>query len=146
MILVDANLLIYASYQEAAQHEAAKAWLEERLRSRGRVGLPWVSLLAFVRITTNPRVFERPLSVRQATGQVTDWLALSTVWVPAATERHGQILTRFLTEVGSGGNLVTDAHLAALSAEHGLRLCSTDRDFAKFEGLNWQNPLGDFSI
>ena len=100
MILVDANLLIYASYQEAVQHEAAKAWLEERLKNGGRVGLPWVSLLAFVRITTNPRVFERPLSVRQATGQVNDWLGLSTVWTPAATERHGQLLTRLLTEVG----------------------------------------------
>lgn len=145
MILVDANLLIYASYQAAAQHEVAKTWLEEHLKSGVRVGLPWVSLLAFVRITTNPRVFERPLSVWQATGQVNDWLALNTVWTPATTERHGQLLTRFLTEVGSGGNLVTDAHLAALSVEHGLKLCSTDRDFAKFKGLNWQNPLDDFS-
>lgn len=141
MILVDANLLIYASYNEAAQHEAAKVWLQESLNSGIRVGLPWVSLLAFVRITTNPRVFERPLSVQQATEQVNDWLALPTVWTPETTERHGQVLARLLSEVGSGGNLVTDAHLAALSVGHGLTLCSTDRDFAKFTGLNWRNPL-----
>ena len=141
MILVDANLLIYASYEGAVQHEAARVWLEERLNSGARVGLPWVSLLAFVRITTNPRVFERPLSVQQATSQVNDWLSLNTVWTPAATERHGQVLTQLLAEVGTGGNLVTDAHLAALSVEHGLTLCSTDRDFAKFKKLSWQNPL-----
>jgi uncharacterized protein len=143
VILIDANLLIYASYQGAVQHEAAKAWLEECLNSGVRVGLPWLSLLAFIRLTTNPRVFERPLSVQQATAQVNDWLALSTVWTPSATERHGQVLGKFLTEIGTGGNLVTDAHLATLSVEHGLKLCSTDRDFAKFKGLNWQNPLDD---
>ena len=141
MILVDANLLIYATTERAVQHEAAKAWLEERLNSGVRVGLPWVSLLAFVRITTNPRVFERPLSVERATTQVSDWLALATVWTPAATQQHARLLTQLLSEVGSGGNLVTDAHLAALSLEHGLTLCSTDRDFAKFKGVTWRNPL-----
>lgn len=141
MILVDANLLIYATYEGATQHEASKAWLEESLNGGSRVGLPWASLLAFLRITTNPRVFERPLNVQRATAQVEEWLALPTVWTPVATTRHGALLTRFLSEVGSGGNLVTDAHLAALSLEQGLTLCSTDRDFAKFRGLTWQNPL-----
>ena len=141
MILVDANLLIYASYNQAAQHEAAKAWLKENLNSNVRVGLPWVSLLAFVRLITNPRIFKQPLSVQQATAQVREWLALSNVWVPEATERHAELLAHLLTDVGAGGNLVTDAHLAALSIEHGLELCSTDRDFAKFTGLRWRNPL-----
>lgn len=141
MILVDANLLIYASHREAAQHEAAKAWLERSLSSGLRVGLPWASLLAFIRITTNPRIFERPLSVRQATQQVSEWLELAAVWTPAPTERHEKLLAQFLNGLGEGGNLVTDAHLAALSVEHGLTLCSTDRDFAKFTGLRWQNPL-----
>lgn len=141
MILVDANLLIYASYREAPQHGAARLWLEERLNAGPRVGLPWASLVAFVRITTNPRVFERPLNVQVATAQVRDWLALPGVWTPTETTRHEPLFRRFLTEVGSGGNLVADAHLAALSTEHGLILCSTDRDFAKFEGLNWRNPL-----
>lgn len=141
MILVDANLLIYATHTEAAQHEAAKAWLEHSLSSGMRVGLPWASLLAFVRLTTNPRVFERPLSVQQATELIAEWLALPAVWTPGATERHVQLFTKLLGEAGSGGNLVADAHLAALSVEHGLMLCSTDRDFAKFTGLNWHNPL-----
>ena len=141
MILVDANLLIYASYNQAAQHEAAKTWLKESLNSNVRVGLPWVSMLAFVRLTTNPRIFKRPLSVQQATAQVKGWLALPNVWVPEATERHAELLTQLLTDVGTGGNLVTDAHLAALSIEHGVVLCSADRDFAKFTGLRWRNPL-----
>ena len=81
------------------------------------------------------------LSPQVATAQVRDWLALPGVWTPTETERHEPLFTRFLTEVGTGGNLVADAHLAALSTEHGLILCSTDRDFAKFKGLNWQNPL-----
>lgn len=106
-----------------------------------RIGLPWVSLRAFVRITTNPRIFARPLTVQQATAQLRDWLALPGVWTPTETERHERLFRQFLTEVGSGGNLVTDAHLAALGTEHGLILCSTDRDFAKFKGLSWENPL-----
>ena len=84
MILVDADLLIYASYETAAQHEAAKAWLEKSLGSGIHVGLPWVSLLAFLRITTNPRVFTKPLSVQQATEQVQSWLDLPVVWTPTA--------------------------------------------------------------
>lgn len=103
--------------------------------------MPWVSLLAFLRITTNARIFERPLSIQQACGQVGAWLALAAVWTPTATERHGTLLAQALEDVGEGGSLVMDAHLAALSIEHGLMLCSTDRDFAKFKGLNWQNPL-----
>ncbi|UCH26530.1 MAG: type II toxin-antitoxin system VapC family toxin [Trueperaceae bacterium] len=141
MILVDANLLIYATYREAPQHQQTRAWLEEQINSGIRIGLPWISLLAFLRITTNPRVFERPLTGEQATEQVSEWLALASVWTPTATERHSKLLTQFLLDVGVGGNLVPDAHLAALSVEHGLILCSTDRNFAQFTGLRWHNPL-----
>jgi uncharacterized protein len=141
VILVDANLLIYASHREAARHEAAKAWLEARLNGSARVGLPWASLLAYLRITTNPRLFERPLKVAQASAQVAAWLELPTVWTPAPGPGHGALLARLLLELGAGGNLVTDAHLAALALEHGLTLCSTDRDFAKFANLSWHNPL-----
>ena len=123
------------------QHKRARAWLDERLSGTAQVGLPWPSLLAFVRITTNPRVFERPLALAAAWRQVVDWLGCRPVWIPAPTERHVHILESLLLEAGSGANLVPDAHLAALAIEHGLTLCSTDGDFARFPGLRWENPL-----
>jgi toxin-antitoxin system PIN domain toxin len=141
LILVDANLLIYAVNVAAPQHVAARSWLDARMNSAARVGLPWASLLTFLRLVTNPRVFQRPLSMAGAWTQVDAWLGSGPAWVPAPTQRHAEILARLLAAPGVHGNLVPDAHLAALAIEHGLELNSTDGDFARFIGLSWRNPL-----
>ena len=141
MILVDANILIYASNAEADQHAESRDWLDAKLNGAAPVALPWVSLLAFLRIATNPRAFRTPLSMATAWQQVSIWLSAETVWTPEATERHAAVLGPLLSLPGVYGNLVPDAHLAALAIEHGLTLCSTDGDFARFPGLAWQNPL-----
>lgn len=141
MTLVDANLLIYARVTDVPDHPAAHRWLEERLNGTPRVGLPWPSLLAFVRITTNPRVFRNPMALMEAWRQVEQWLALPSVWVPQPTERHATVLSSQLAYIGGRSTLVSDAHLAALAIEHGLTLCSADGDFARFPALRWENPL-----
>ncbi len=141
MILVDANLLLYATISDFEQHKAARAWLDEQLNAPIRVGLPWPSLLAFVRISTNPRVFPRPLGMRQAWGRVIAWLDLPNVWTPGPTDRHRQLLDTFLTGSAGSSKLVPDAHLAAIALGHGLALCSSDGDFARFRHLRWINPL-----
>jgi toxin-antitoxin system PIN domain toxin len=141
MILVDANLLIYAHINSFPHHTAAYDWLDRQLNGSASVGLPWASLLAFLRIVTNPRVFARPEPLADAWRQVQEWLACETTWVPETTERHRELLARYCALPGLHGNLVPDAHLAALAVEHGLTLCSTDGDFARFPGLNWLNPL-----
>jgi toxin-antitoxin system PIN domain toxin len=141
VILIDANLLIYSRVSSLAHHARARTWLDEQLSGGGLVGLPWASLLAFLRIVTNPRVFERPESTRSAWRQVTAWLDLESVWLPDATERHRDVPGSLLEVTGVQANLVPDAHLAALAIEHGLVLCSSDGDFARFPNLRWQNPL-----
>jgi toxin-antitoxin system PIN domain toxin len=141
LILVDANLLVYAHVQESKQHARARDWLDGELSRSRRVGLPWPSLLAFVRIVTNPRIFERPESIEQAWKQVEEWLDAEAVWIPAPTEGHRDVLARTLRETGGRANLVPDAHLAALAIEHGLTVCSTDGDFGRFSELKWVNPL-----
>jgi hypothetical protein len=141
MILVDANLLLYAHVESFPQHEAGRTWLDAQLSGRTPVGLPWPSLLAFLRIATNPRVFERPEPIAAAWKQLQAWLDCDVAWVPQPTERHREVLESLLGPPGIQGGLVADAHLAALALEHGLILCSTDSDFARFPGLRWQNPL-----
>jgi toxin-antitoxin system PIN domain toxin len=141
MILVDANLLVYAHVSSTPQHTEAREWLDAQLNGSSQVALPWPSLLAFVRLVSNPRVFARPLAVAQAWKQAESWLEVPVVWIPAATERHRHVLGRLLDGVGFRPNLVPDAHLAALAIEHGLTLCSCDGDFARFTDLRWQNPL-----
>jgi len=141
VILVDANILVYAFAREMPQHAAASVWLDERLNGVPRVGLPWESLVAFVRLVTNPRVFERPASAARAWRQVENWLDVDPVWVPQPTPQHRDTLGRLLAEAGGAANLVPDAHLAALAIGHGLELCSSDGDFARFAGLRWTNPL-----
>jgi uncharacterized protein len=141
VILVDANLLVYASISSFPQHGAARSWLDDRLNGSARIGLPWASLLAFLRLVTNARIFERPLSMSDAWSQVAGWLACDLVWLPSPSERHSQVLEALLAGPGMQGNLVPDAHLAALAIEHGLELCSTDGDFARFAKLRWSNPL-----
>ena len=141
MILIDANILIYASNAETDQHAAAYDWLDGQLAGSAPVGLPWASLLAFLRIATNPRAFRSPLTMSTAWEQVSSWLSVETVWAPEPTDRHAAVLANLLALPGVHGNLVPDAHLAALAIEHGLTLCSTDGDFARFPGLNWRDPL-----
>jgi toxin-antitoxin system PIN domain toxin len=141
VILIDANLLVYAYVSSLPQHKAASAWLDERLNGAAPVGLPWPSLLAFVRLVSNPRIFERPKPVAAAWKQVEEWLDCPPVWVPQPTERHREILSSILKSQGGRANLVPDAHLAALAIEHGLILCSTDGDFARIPHLRWENPL-----
>ena len=141
MILLDANLLVYAHVRSFAEHDAARSWLDGQLNGSSPVGLPWHSLLAFLRIVTNPRVFQRPEPMASAWGQVEDWLDSDVTWVPEPTERHREVLGSLLAGSGVQANLVPDAHLAALAIEHGLMLCSTDGDFGRFSNLRWQNPL-----
>jgi toxin-antitoxin system PIN domain toxin len=141
VILVDVNLLIYSTFKNLPEHKLTRSWLEARLNGATRVGLPWGSLLGFLRVATNRRAFPAALSMNDAWQQVTNWLACEPVWIPQPTERHPEVLGRLLDESGLHGNLVPDAHLAALAIEHGLTLCSTDGDFARFRELKWLNPL-----
>ena len=105
------------------------------------VGLPWPSLLGFLRLVTNPRVFARPETLERAWRMVASWLDNPNVWIPVPTERHQDMIRPLLPATAGRPNLVPDAHLAALALEYGLTLCSADSDFARFPGLRWQNPL-----
>ncbi|MGY1665128.1 TA system VapC family ribonuclease toxin [Geodermatophilus sp. SYSU D00696] len=140
-MLVDANLLLYAVSTAAPQHEAARAWWETTLDGAGRVGLPWQTIGAFVRIATHSRVTRRPLTAEEAWSYVAEWLEVDGVWVPAATERTARILGDLLRRTGATGNLVPDAQLAALAIEHGLAVATADTDFARFPGVRWVDPL-----
>ena len=141
MILVDANILVYSHVKSLAQHEPARDWLDRQLNGSTRVGLPWASLLAFLRLVTNSRIFERPETILDAWRHVRRWLVCEPAWIPQPTERHADLLGGLLALPGLHGNLVPDAHLAALALEHGLTLYSTDGDFARFPKLRWSNPL-----
>lgn len=141
MILVDANLLLYAYNASSRQHDRARLWLEKVFSSPNPVGLAWATILAFLRITSNANAFETPLTISTAAGIVEQWLSLPMVSIVAPGERHWDILNRLLVKEQIRGPLVMDAHLAALAIEHGLTLCTTDRDFTRFEGLHFENPL-----
>jgi toxin-antitoxin system PIN domain toxin len=141
VILIDANILIYAHVSSFAQHAHMRDWFDQQLNGAAPVGLPWASVLAFLRLVTNPRVFERPEPIVDAWHQVLAWLGCEPVWIPHPTERHAEVLGQLLATPGVHANLVPDAHLAALAIEHGLVLYSTDGDFARFPGLRWLNPL-----
>jgi toxin-antitoxin system PIN domain toxin len=141
VILVDVNILIYASVASFRQHEAAREWLDRRLNGTARVGLPWTVVLAYLRLATNARIFAPPVTMAAAWQRASAWLTAEPVWTPQPTERHAEVLGALLAQPGVHGNLVPDAHLAALAIEHGLTLCSTDGDFARFPELRWLNPL-----
>jgi toxin-antitoxin system PIN domain toxin len=140
VILIDANLLIYAKVAELPQHERARTWLDAQLNGITGVGMPWSSLIAFVRVVSNPRLFRGPLSVSDAWSQVDSWLGLLPVWVPQPTDLHVETIRRLIPQTGRS-DMVPDAHLAALALEYGLTLMTTDRDFARFDGLRWENPI-----
>jgi toxin-antitoxin system PIN domain toxin len=141
VILVDANLLLYGYHPRAEQHAASRTWLEAVLSGSDLVRFAWLSLWAFIRIGTNPRVFEHPLSVPEAEAAVSSWLAQPVAGILEPGERHWDILRGLMREGQTVGSLVMDAALAALAMEHGATLCTTDRDFARFPGLEWANPL-----
>lgn len=141
MILIDANLLLYAYDRASPHHDRAKLWLELALNGLEPVGFGWVTLLAFLRLTTNPRVFQRPLAVADAVGIVQWWLSLPAVGVVEPTQNHLPLLLGAATDGQARGPMLMDAHLAALAIEHGATLCTTDRDFARYPGLRLANPL-----
>jgi len=143
MILVDANLLLYAVNEDLPQHDGARRWLENVLSGRESVGLPWVVILAFLRLTTNGRVFERPLPVDQAMAYVDEWLSLPVVRPVVPGPGHWLVLRALLEMAGTAGNLTTDAHIAALAIEHGYTIYSADNDFKRFVGVLHVNPLMD---
>lgn len=141
MILVDANLLLYAHNRSAPEHAAARAWFERAMSGADRIGVPWPSILAFVRIASNPVVFREPITPAAAWQVVRQWLRQENVWIPTPGTTHGEIFESLLADRRVTSRMVPDAHLAALAIEHGLTLCSTDGDFARFAGLPWNNPL-----
>lgn len=140
MILLDTNLLVYAYERQSRHHTVARAWLEGVLRRPAKVGLPWPTLLGFMHLMGNHHVMQHPLPLHRAWAQVESWLALPHTWIPLPTDRHQEILAELL-EGESRPDLANDAHLAALAIEHGLTVCSTDSDFARFQGVHWENPL-----
>jgi toxin-antitoxin system PIN domain toxin len=140
-MLIDANMLLYSVDDLAPEHDRAAAWLTEQLNGDRRIGIPWESLTAFVRIATNPRATTRPLPSVQAWRFVEDWLAADPVWIPVPTDRHVDVLGSLIRTHRIGGNLISDAHLAALAIEHGLEVCSADTDFARFPEVRWRDPL-----
>jgi hypothetical protein len=141
VILPDVNLTIYAYNSDAPLHEAARRWWEQTLEGSEAVGLAWITLIAFVRITTHERIFQNPLPVATAIRHVKSWMVVPNVQILTPGESHGKLLFDFLEKTGTAGNLTTDAHLAALAIEYQATLATTDKDFARFPGLKWINPL-----
>ncbi|MEM7482524.1 MAG: TA system VapC family ribonuclease toxin [Acidobacteriota bacterium] len=140
MILVDANVLIYAVDSDSAHHESSRRWLEEALSGTEPVGFAWVVLLAFLRITTRPGILHRPLELEMAMAYVDSWLAQPYADALPAEANHWPLLRSLIRSAGTAGNLSSDAHLAALAVGRGARVCSTDRDFLRFVGLEVIHP------
>jgi hypothetical protein len=141
MKIIDANVLLYAVNEDAPQHGAARAWLETALTSTETVGFAWIVLLAFLRLSTRPAVFSRPLLPAESLRVIAAWLEQPCATVVHPGDRHLRILKDLVEPLGTGGNLTSDAHLAALAIEQGAELCSCDADFTRFTGLRWRNPL-----
>ena len=141
MRLLDANLLLYAIDEGSPRHVAVRPWIEAQLSGQDTIALSWSVLLAVLRLSTSARVFERPLSLARAFDVVSAWLAQPCVVLVHPGDRHAAVMRELLGPLGTAGNLVTDAHLAALAIEHGAEFCSCDPDFARFPGLRWSDPL-----
>lgn len=140
MNLVDANVLLYAVNESDAKHETAREWLDTSLSEGRPTGFAWIALLAFIRLSTKVGLFPQPLSVEEAVSRVREWLDRPSSVVIDPTSRHLDIVAGLLREVGTGGNLVNDAHLAALALEHDASVITYDTDFARFRGVRWQLP------
>ncbi len=140
MKLVDANVLLYAVNTDAPHHERSVRWLDDALSGADTVGFAWVVLLAFVRLVTKPELFPSPLRVAEAFDRVDAWLGAGPAVLVEPGRQHARICRRLLEQVGAGGNLVNDAHLAALAIEHGATIVSFDHDFGRFDGVRWTTP------
>lgn len=141
MILVDANLLVYAYSADAPEHPAARQWLDDNFASGQQIGLPWESTNAFIRLVSNPRVVSAPVSVKTAWKQVDRWLKQRNVWIPVPTPQHRGVLAELHGAAQYAPNDTPDIHLAALAISHGLKLATHDSGFARFDGLRWFDPL-----
>lgn len=142
MTIIDANLLLFAYNADSPQQKASAQWLQKLLRSGQVIGLPWVTIWAFIRISTNSRIWENPRSPKEAFAIVADWLRQPGVVPLNPGPLHAEILEKLVRAHGATGPLVTDAVLAAIAIEHGALLASTDQDFNRFPELRWVNPLG----
>jgi uncharacterized protein len=138
MKLADTNILVYAADADSPHHVTSRDWIERTLSTPPGMGLAWLSLVGFIRLTTHPRIAKTPLAVAEALGYVHDWLAHPNVHILQPTARHADILARLLLAVGTAGNLTNDAHLAALAIEHHAEIATFDRDFHRFSGLQFQ--------
>jgi uncharacterized protein len=139
-VIVDANILLYAVDGSSPFHEPSREWLEAALNGPSRIGLPWTTLTAFLRISTHPRASRQPLTPGQAWEFIAEWLEAEPAWIPAPTARHAEVLQRLIVGGDLRGNLIMDAHVAALAIEHGVGVCSADSDFARFPDVRWVNP------
>ena len=141
MIVPDINLLVYAHNAADPQHSAAKKWWENCINHSEPVGMPWIVMSGFIRIMTHPRILESPMPTTDATACVKTWLNQASVIVLEPGKRFPTIFFNFLEDLGSAGNLTTDAHIAALAVEKQAEVHSGDADFARFSGLSWKNPI-----
>jgi uncharacterized protein len=139
--LIDANVLLYATDERSPRHPTARAWLDALLSGDEPVAYAWAVVLAFLRLSTNPRIFEQPLSTDRAFDVLQGWVTHPCAVIVHPGDRHLTLVRQLLRPLGSAGNLVADAHLAALAIEHGAELNSCDADFSRFSGLRWVNPL-----
>jgi len=140
VVIVDANVLLYAVDTAAVHHARSLSWLEASLSGTEAVGFAWVALLAFIRISTSPAILPAPLAAEDAIGQVQAWLGAPAAVVAQPTSRHAGVLGGLIREAGTAGNLTTDAHLAAIAIEHGADIVSYDRDFGRFSGIRHRLP------
>ena len=142
MILIDANLLVYAYRTSSPEHEPSLRWLDEQFASGQQLALPWESLNAFARLVSNPRVFSVPATLGQAWSQVEAWLGMPNVWIPVETPQHAAIMADLYRAGNLAANDVPDIHLASLAISHGLKLATHDHGFSRFDGLRWFDPIG----
>jgi toxin-antitoxin system PIN domain toxin len=140
-VIVDANVLLYAADADSPFHAPAHAWLLGQLEGDRRLGIPWPTIVAFLRISTHPRASRNPIPLAQAWESVEGLLEHEVVWIPEPTSRHAAVVGHLLTSRPVSGNLVPDAHLAALAIEHGVSVASADSDFARFPEVRWVHPL-----
>jgi hypothetical protein len=138
--VVDANVLLYAVNESAEHHKEALGWLDDALNGKSAVGFSWMSLLAFLRLSTKIGLFPAPLAVDQATDRVRAWLASPTSVLLEPTAQHLEVFNNLLMSLGAGGNLINDAHLAALAIEHRGEVITYDSDFGRFPGVTWSTP------
>lgn len=143
MIIPDINILIHAHNSDSRLHEPARIWWDGALNGTEGVGLPWVTILGFIRISTHRGILHSPMTPQEVNSRIEEWLGLPHVHIAVPAEGHFTRLSQVLAQLGTAGNLTTDAHLATLAMERGYTLYSTDADFARFPGLKWVNPLRD---